>query len=74
MPRDLIAPSIHDVEWFYWEAFGELNTERQAGCPIPWSAIMHYADMQSGTDRASFHRIIRIMDGAYLNFINEEKG
>lgn len=65
LPDDLICPTLHDVELYYWGAFWELSTERQASMhgalPIPISAIRQY-----GGQDADFYAIIRAMDSAYL--------
>lgn len=55
---------MHDIEHWYWEAFWELSTDRQAGMsdgPIPWSSIKNYC-----VD-SEFAIIIRAMDSVYMS-------
>lgn len=69
VPKSLIPPELHDVEWFYWQAFWELSTDRQAGMstgPIPWSSIAGYAASHPWVDLSSFVSIMRTMDGVYV--------
>jgi len=54
---------------FYWEAFWDLSGERQAGCPIPWTAIRQYYDREGFGRFSDFHRIIKTMDRAYLEAV-----
>lgn len=70
VPESLIAPELADIELAFWEAFRELSTERQVGMsagPIPWSSIQRYVQEHPFVDANTFSRIIRAMDGAYLN-------
>lgn len=41
--------------------------------PIPWTAIMQYADMEDmdGPDRADLLYLVRAMDRAYIAHSNE---
>jgi hypothetical protein len=66
VPDDLTPPDLHDVEWFYWEAYMELHTDRRESGAIPGSAIRDYAGKR-GTDSQLFTRIMRMMDGAYMS-------
>lgn len=65
VPDTLVGPELSDIEEYYWQAFSDLSTERQATVgglgQIPWSAIMRY------NSSPEFVEIIRRMDSAYLN-------
>lgn len=68
IPKALIAPELHDIEWHLWRAFWDLSTERQAGMaagPIPWSAMVKYWQCERWLPMEQFARVIREMDGAY---------
>lgn len=74
IPAALIPPDLSDIEWFYWDAFWELSTERQVGMspgPIPGSAIRDYAASDQGYNAACFSQIIRSMDDFYLSWGQE---
>lgn len=69
VPEGLIAPDLSDVEWYLWEAFWELSTERQIGMregPIPWSSIRAYLSHSTGINPDVFVAVIRAMDSVYL--------
>lgn len=62
---------------FYLNAFWDLSSERSFGQvigPIPWSRAIQFAD-RAGLDRpmtSVFVRVIRILDGAYLNWQRQQ--
>lgn len=69
MPDGLEPPALNDVELTYWEAFRDLNTERQTGMAkgqIPWSAIQRYAKAMIGVPPHVFTEIIRAMDDVFV--------
>lgn len=74
----LEQPEILPHNQFYWEAFGDLSTERQIGMglgPIPRSAIQSYAKEFgiTGDEYEIFQRIIRKMDNKYLEMSSSRK-
>lgn len=72
VPSELIPPVLCDVEWFYWDAFMELNTDRRDGV-IPGAVIREYAKERSGSDPDILRKIIRVMDHAYIDHKNEKR-
>jgi hypothetical protein len=66
--------NVPELRWglqMYWEAFGDLDTERNHGMGwmyIPWSSIVRYAEFyeldDEQTDRLLTH--IQAMDRAYV--------
>ena len=60
---------------FYMNAFFELPTERrEAGTPIPWSAIRTYA-REYGHNPDHFLRVLRSMDLRYIDHVrNKSEG
>lgn len=73
MPEALIPPELEDIEESYWQAFLDLSSGRQAGGQIPWTAIWQYFQVEGFGDFHSFHRVIKIMDGAYMKAIERDK-
>lgn len=70
LPKQLIAPPLHDIEIDLWRAFRELSTDRPRGempGPIPWSSIDRYWNRSGLLDRDSFFLVMREMDEAYLS-------
>lgn len=70
-------PEIESQDIFYLKAFYDLNTCRAGGmglCPIPWRDIVHYAEFyELDCDIVeAFIDIIRDMDGAYMEWQNDE--
>jgi hypothetical protein len=68
-------PDIPAWNVFYWEAFGDLSTERQIGMgigPIPRSSILAYAAEHDllGDAAEHFLSIIRQIDNEYLRLAN----
>lgn len=72
IPEALIPPSLADVELYYWDAFWNLSTERQATMngsgPIPWLKIRAYASIAQVGHVNEFCAIIRAMDSVYLGY------
>lgn len=76
MPPGLLPPDLHDIEWYLWNAFWELSTDRQLGMgsgPIPWSSIERFASRHPAIEPGTFSQIMRAMDGAYLDAKSEEE-
>lgn len=75
LPEALQEPELHDVEYFYWNAFWLLHTERQVGMElwyIPHSKITEYHSKEGvSEDRAVFVDIIRTMDSIYMSKTKE---
>lgn len=66
-------PTVADHLLFFYDAFWELDSERQLGMvagPVPWSSIMLYANTlcldEYQTDLLMY--FIRAMDRVYLKF------
>lgn len=69
-------PSIGGLD-FYVAAFYELSTCRQIGMggvgPIPWTAIAEYSRlMLEPEDFETFHYLMRVLDGIYLEHANKK--
>jgi hypothetical protein len=61
---------------FYFSAFSELSTTRQAGFgvgPIPFTAIVDYSRLFEIEDFEEFSYVIRRMDQVYLELNDQEK-
>ena len=61
---------------FYVDAFKELSTTRQysmSAGPIPFTAIMDYAILFEVEDKTDFLYIIRCMDLAWMEAVDEQK-
>src|SRR5690606_41840848 len=62
--KGLEPPELSDVEQYYWRAYWDLSSERQAGEPIPWTAIRRYLEVEGCGRFADLKRIIRATDAA----------
>jgi hypothetical protein len=74
----LNRPKVPDHLLFYYDAFWELDSERQLGMaagPIPWSAIMLYADAYVLDSYMSELLLffIRAMDRTYLKYQADQR-
>lgn len=70
MPKGLIAPELHDIEFSFWRAFWDLSTDRRGGefpGAIPWSSMREYAKEMRGIKSDDFMHIMREMDEVYLS-------
>lgn len=71
-------PFLEPRDAFFLRAFKELSTCRQIGMgpgPIPWDKIIAYGE-RAGLDEEmleAFVLIMRQMDGAYLEWQEEER-
>jgi len=78
-PQFYDQPEIMPGSQFYWDAFGDLGSDRQFGMgigPIPYSAIRRYADswdIVSRDEFAFFYGIIRSLDAEYMKLANAPK-
>jgi len=73
IPKGLEPPELSDVERYYWRAYWDLSSERQAGGTIPWTAIRRYFEVEGFGRFADFKRIITSMDSAYLEAIEAKR-
>lgn len=73
IPKGLEPPELSDIEQYYWRAYWDLSSERQAGGPIPWTAIRRYFEVDGFGRFADFKRIITAMDSAYLEAIEARR-
>ncbi|MFZ1074804.1 MAG: hypothetical protein WAN50_00290 [Minisyncoccia bacterium] len=71
------TPKVLDHLLFYYDAFWELDSERQIGMgvgPIPWSSIMLYASFccldEFQTEQLLY--FIRAMDKVYLQYHSDK--
>jgi len=69
----LIPPELNDIEQDYWVAFWDLAGDRQAGGPIPWTAVWQYFQVEGFGNFHAFKRIIKIMDSVYMKASEPKK-
>jgi hypothetical protein len=66
-------PELWPEAEFYWKAFSDLSSDRTIGMglgPIPFSAIVRYAELYGLADLDEFERLREIVsevDGEYLS-------
>ena len=74
LPKMLQSPELSFFDQFYWNAFRQLNTCRNATGPIPWDSIDRYCARHNitGEDYEEFISIIGQVDEAALEHWQKE--
>lgn len=73
------CPPLVEGDEFYLAAFWQLDTCRSLAqgslCPIPWTAMVQYAQFHQLEDDVSeaFVQIITAMDATWLEWMREEQ-
>lgn len=74
LPKFSQAPELSFFETDFWNAYRQLNTCRNNGGPIPWTAINEYCRRFEivDDDYDEFVSIIGQIDEAHINFMNDK--